>query len=114
MKDLLNPLLVKAIAQIAKLEDEFLQLGSTLRHLQQSSPKDFKRLASLPQLGLRKAYYLVSIDKAFGGKKIPPERLKKIGWMSEKRRVRARSKLTDDACFVRRIVTGDNPRLRAI
>ena len=33
-------------------------------------------LYSMPQLGRRKAYYLVSIDKAFGNKNVPAERLK--------------------------------------
>jgi hypothetical protein len=37
-------------------------------------------LYSMPQLGRRKAYYLVSIDKAFGNKNVQAERLKKIGW----------------------------------
>ena len=70
MKDAFDPLLVKAMALVVNLEDEFLELGSTLHHLQQTLPKDFKKVASLPQLGRRKAYYLISIDKAFGDKEV--------------------------------------------
>ncbi len=80
MNDETNPLFLKTLMLIAKLEDEFLELGSSLRQLQEASPKDFKKLTSLPQLGRRKAYYLVAIDKAFGGKAVAPQRLKKIGW----------------------------------
>jgi hypothetical protein len=80
VKEYFHPLLLKTLTLIAGLEDEFLELGSFLRQLQQASPKDFKKLASLPELGRRKAYYLVSIDKAFGEKGVPAERLRKIGW----------------------------------
>jgi hypothetical protein len=80
MKEYFHPLLLKTLTLIAGLEDEFLELGSLLRQLQQTSPKDFKKLASLPELGRRKAYYLVSIDKAFSDKGVPAERLRKIGW----------------------------------
>jgi endonuclease III len=80
MNDDFHPLFLKSLTLIAKLEDEFLELASTLRQLQQMSPKDFKKAIHTPQLGRRKAYYLVSIDKAFGDKTVPDERLKKIGW----------------------------------
>ncbi len=42
--------------------------------------KTSRLLASIPQLGRRKAYYLISIDKAFRDKNVSAERLKKIGW----------------------------------
>jgi hypothetical protein len=80
MYDPFDPLLVKAMALINNLDDEFLELGSTLRHLQQTNPKDFKKVASIPQLGRRKAYYLISIDRAFGDKGVAAERLTKIRW----------------------------------
>ncbi len=80
MNDETNHLFLKTLMLVAKLEDEFLELASSLRQLQEASPKDFKKLTSIPQLGRRKAYYLVSIDKAFGGKLVAPQRLKKIGW----------------------------------
>ena len=80
MKVEFQPLFLKTLMLIAKLEDEFLELASLLRQVQQTTPGDFKKLASIPQLGRRKAYYLVSIDKAFGDKNLPAERLRKIGW----------------------------------
>jgi len=48
--------------------------------VQEKSPQNFKTPISIPQLGRRKAYYLVSIDKAFGDKNVAPGRLKKVGW----------------------------------
>lgn len=80
MKDDFHPLFLKTVTLIAHLEDEFLELASLLRQVQQASPKDFKNLISIPQLGRRKAYYLVAIDRAFGDKNVPAERLTKIGW----------------------------------
>jgi hypothetical protein len=80
MSDETDHLIHETLTLIAKLEDEFLELGSLLRQVQQTSPKDFKKLASLPELGRRKAYYLVSIDKAFCDTGVPSERLMKIGW----------------------------------
>jgi hypothetical protein len=80
MKIEFRPLFLKTLMLIAKLEDEFLELASMLRQVQQTSPGDFKKLAFIPQLGRRKAYYLVSIDKAFGDKNVPAGRLRKIGW----------------------------------
>ena len=80
MKEKLDPIILKTLVLIAKLEDEFPELASLLHQVQKADPKAFKELTSLPQLGRRKAYYLVSIDKAFGDKTVPPERLRKIGW----------------------------------
>jgi hypothetical protein len=57
-----------------------MELASLLRKVQDSDSKSFKELTSIPQLGRRKAYYLVSIDKSFGDKDILPVRLRKIGW----------------------------------
>ena len=48
--------------------------------MRKETPNDFKKLCSIPQLGRRKAYYLVSIDRAFADKKEDPKRLKDIGW----------------------------------
>jgi hypothetical protein len=80
MEGIVQPVVVKAVMLIGQLGSEFLELAALLREVQEVSPKDFKTLASLPQLGRRKAYYLISIDKAFGGKNVAGERLKKIGW----------------------------------
>ncbi len=80
MSDKIDPLFLKSLMLIAKLDDEFLEIASALRQLQETNPKDFKKVCSMPQLGRRKAYYLVAIDKAFKGKPVPPQRLNKIGW----------------------------------
>lgn len=80
MKEQITTITMKTLAMIANLEDEFLELGSLLRQVQNSSSGDFKKLCSFPELGRRKAYYLVAIDKAFADKDVPAERLRKIGW----------------------------------
>jgi hypothetical protein len=80
MDEKLQSLVLTTLTSIAKLDDDFLELASLLHKLQQTSSEDFKKLINMPQLGRRKAYYLVSIDKAFGDKQVPAERLKKIGW----------------------------------
>jgi hypothetical protein len=66
MKDEFSTIFLKTLTLIAKLEDEFLELASLLRQVKQTSHDDFKKLYLTPQLGRRKAYYLVSIDKSFG------------------------------------------------
>jgi hypothetical protein len=80
MKANLNLLFLKALALIASLEDDFMELTSLLRQVQKNDPNDFKTLYCIPQLDRRKAYYLVSIDKVFGGKNVPLERLNALGW----------------------------------
>jgi hypothetical protein len=75
-----NPLFIKALLFLTKFEDRFLELAALLRKLQEKSPADFKSLISIPQLGKRKAYYLVVIDRAFGGYPQLRERLLKVGW----------------------------------
>jgi hypothetical protein len=54
MKDVTHPLFLKALALVAKLEDEFLELGSALRMLQKASPSDFKKLACPTSAPLRR------------------------------------------------------------
>jgi hypothetical protein len=66
---------------IARSSDKFLELGSLLRRLQESEPANFQRLIAIPQLGKRKAYYLVEIARAFGEVSNQERfRLAKIGW----------------------------------
>jgi hypothetical protein len=64
-------------------DDKFLELGASLHFLQGIAPKYFKMLLDLPEVGRRKGYYLVLVDKAFG-KVAQIEavriRLKKLGW----------------------------------
>ena len=80
MKDEFEPLFFDALLLISRLDDSFLELGSLLRQLQETSPHDFKALISTPQLRRRKGYYLVDIDRAFGGNEQLRPRLNKIGW----------------------------------
>jgi hypothetical protein len=80
MKESFSPLLMQAMMLLANLDDNFLELGTVLHKLSKEYPADFKKLCSLPQLGRRKAYYLISIDKAFADKNEDPKRLKDIGW----------------------------------
>ena len=60
MKDEFGPLFFDALLLISRLDDSFLELGSLLRQLQETSPHDFKALISTPQLRRRKGYYLVN------------------------------------------------------
>jgi hypothetical protein len=62
-----EPLFFETLLLIARFNDKFLELASLLRQLYETSHHDFKTLISIPQLGPRKGYYLVEIDKAFGG-----------------------------------------------
>ena len=80
MKDEFEPLFFEALLLISRLDDSFLELGSLLRQLQETSPHDFKALISTAQLRRRKGYYLVDIDRAFGGNEQLRPRLNKIGW----------------------------------
>ncbi len=80
MNDKQYPDLYRALELIVQLGDEFLELAALLRQLQEKQPDDFKALLSMPELGRRKGYYLVEIDRAFADLGVPSERLNKIGW----------------------------------
>jgi hypothetical protein len=80
MKDDFEPLYFGALLLISRLDDSFLELGSLLRQFQETSPHDFNALISTAQLRRRKGYYLVDIDRAFGGNEQLRPRLNKIGW----------------------------------
>jgi hypothetical protein len=75
-----DPIFMEALFFLSKFEEKFLELGALLRKLQKNNPEAFKILYSLPQLGRRKAFYLSSIDRAFGGYPHLRERLIKVGW----------------------------------
>lgn len=47
-------------------DNKFLELAALLHYLQEIAPDHFKTLLDLPELGRRKGYYLVMVDKAFG------------------------------------------------
>jgi hypothetical protein len=80
MENEFEPLFVETLLLIARFNGNFLELASLLRQLYETSHHDFKTLISIPQLGPRKGYYLVEIDKAFGGNEHLRPRLNKIGW----------------------------------
>jgi hypothetical protein len=54
-------------------------LAKLLRQLHDEDYEWFKSLAMLPQLGKRKAYYLLEIEKVFGSLPIELSRLNQIG-----------------------------------
>jgi hypothetical protein len=70
----------RTLLLIARFNDKFLELASHLRELHETAPNDFKQLIKIPQLGRRKGYYLVEIDRAFADLDVPPFRLNQIGW----------------------------------
>ncbi len=70
----------QALHLVSQIDEKFIELGSHLRYLQENEPEEFRALLSQPQLGRRKGYYLVEIDRAFAGSAAPEKRLSKIGW----------------------------------
>ena len=62
------------------LDAQFLELGVLLRDLQETDSDAFRLTAQNSGIGLRKAYYLVNIHRAFGKLKVPAARLRAIGW----------------------------------
>jgi len=66
MKDEFEPLLFEALLLISRLDDSFLELGSLLRQLQETSPHDFKALISTAQLGARATILWTSIGRSAG------------------------------------------------
>ena len=65
---------------VSQIDEEFIELGSLLHNLQETAPEDFQALLSQPQLGKRKGYYLIEIDRAFADSGVPGKRLKRLGW----------------------------------
>lgn len=73
--------LASKVENMSKAIDEnFLELAKSLRELQDQDADEFTRVVGNSQLGKRKAYYLVSIDRTFSKIPVPKARLKKIGW----------------------------------
>ena len=70
----------QALLLVSQIDEKFIELGSHLRNLQENEPEEFQALLSQPQLGRRKGYYLVEIDRAFAGLGVSEKRLSKIGW----------------------------------
>ena len=70
----------QAVGLSTTVDENFLELASALRDLQEADPDEFRRAINNSGLGARKAYYLVEIDKVFSKIPVPKLRLKKIGW----------------------------------
>lgn len=58
----------------------FLEMAAHFRQVQDNAPELFAVIAKLADVSLRKAYYLVSIDRTFGDLGVPRARLRAIGW----------------------------------
>lgn len=70
----------RALDLISHFDEGFLELANLLRRLQEEDHELFKQFLSIPELGRRKGYYLVAIDRAFEDLPIPRSRLTAIGW----------------------------------
>ncbi len=75
-----NGLFFETLLLIARENDKFLTLAANLRVIHDTAPDDFRELAKLRILGRRKAYYLVQIDRVFGGEQEMTVRLNRVGW----------------------------------
>ena len=70
----------KSLDLAKNVEDNFLDLAKSLRQLTDRDPDLVKRVWEKTNLGSRKAYYLVNIDRWFSGLPVGKARLKEIGW----------------------------------
>jgi hypothetical protein len=70
----------KATDLSSDVEDNFLELGKTLRQLMDRDPDLFHQIIQKTNLGRRKAYYLVEVSRIFDPLPVPRSRLRKIGW----------------------------------
>ena len=58
----------KAVALAKDFDESFLELGKTLRQIQEiGDVTDFRRICDAAGIGTRKAYYLASITKKIEG-----------------------------------------------
>ena len=70
----------KAMTLSKDVEDNFLELGKSLRELQHRDPALFRQFVANANIGRRKAYYLIEVSRIFDPLPIPRARLRKIGW----------------------------------
>ena len=70
----------KAMTLSKDADETFLELGRTLRQLQDREPKRFQEIVAKSDLGRRKAYYLVDVSRVFDPLRVSCARLKKVGW----------------------------------
>jgi len=76
-----SPDLYHQVVGLAKAVDKnFIELGKTLRELQDTDPEKFRLALNHSGLKQRKAYYLVTIDRVFSKIPVPKDRLRRIGW----------------------------------
>jgi hypothetical protein len=73
-------LYAKALELSGAFKENFLDLAKILRQLLDRDPDKFQKIVEKSKLGLRKAYYLVEISRAFDGLPAPKSRLHKVGW----------------------------------
>lgn len=79
MKD--NPITAYMLeARKARDRRNFITSAKYLRRIQEEAPDRFDAIVSLIGLSIRKAYYLISIDKKFAELKVDIARLDAIGW----------------------------------
>jgi hypothetical protein len=71
----------KAVELAKTFDESFLELGKTIRQIQEiGDVTDFRKICDAAGIGTRKAYYLASITKQIEGLHIPTKRLKAVGW----------------------------------
>jgi hypothetical protein len=70
----------KAMGLSKEVEDNFLELGKSLRQLMDRDPELFQQIIQKSNLGRRRAYYLAEVSRIFDPLPIPRARLNKIGW----------------------------------
>jgi hypothetical protein len=73
-------LIDNALALSKDVEDNFLELGKSLRQLQDRDPDLFHQIIEKTTLGRRKAYYLVEVSRVFDPLQVSRPKLKKVGW----------------------------------
>jgi hypothetical protein len=70
----------KATSLSSNVEDNFLELGKTLRQLLDRDPQLFQKLVGKDPQKRRKMYYMVEVSRIFDPLPVPRSRLRKIGW----------------------------------
>lgn len=70
----------KAMSMSSSLDGNFMDLARVVRELNQFDLDEFKKFCAKSRIGKRRAYCLVSIDKAFRKLPISRDRLHRIGW----------------------------------
>jgi hypothetical protein len=70
----------KAMYLSKDVEDNFLELGKSLRQLRDRDPELFHQFVASANIGRRKAYYQIEVSRTFEPLAIPRARLRKIGW----------------------------------